>query len=318
MASLSPSQARPEGLASLSPSQARPEGLAPLSTPQAGPEGLNTAARAAANLVGAEEAWASSPEWMDFLWDESPAHRVKLLERELYLRSWSALIPPGARVLDVGGGIGRFAMWCLDRGCEVELVDLDPQSLACARRHAMHRPGRLRTHLASADALPDLAPVDVVIAAELLCYVSDPSAVLAAVGKVLRPGGALLGSVEARWGWAMAEDVPVGQISGLLDNGVVYAPGDRFVQTYTPESFRSLLESGGWAVEKLERSHYVCSGPFERLAGEIDVARLFELEDRFRSTEPLAHLNRALLAVARMTGALPKPRIGAAGAPSLG
>ena len=318
MAALSPSEARPEVLAPVSPSEARSEGLAPVSSPEAGPEGLNTAVLASANLVGAAEAWVSSPEWMDFLWDESPARRVKLLERELYLRLWCDLIPPGVRVLDVGGGIGRFAMWCLDRGCDVELVDLDPHSLACARRHAVGRPGRLRTHLAAADALPELEPVDVVIAAELLCYVADPSAVLAAAGAVLRPGGALLCSVEARWGWAMAEDVPVGQISALLENGVVHAPGDRFVQTYTPESFRDLLESGGWAVEQLERSHYVCSGPFERLAGEIDAARLFELEDRFRATAPLAHLNRALLAVARMTGALPKPRIGAASTPKPG
>ena len=108
MASLSPSEARPEVLAPVSPSEARSEGLAPVSSPEAGPEGLNTAVLASANLVGAAEAWVSSPEWMDFLWDESPARRVKLLERELYLRLWCDLIPPGVRVLDVGGGTGAF------------------------------------------------------------------------------------------------------------------------------------------------------------------------------------------------------------------
>ncbi|GDX82543.1 hypothetical protein LBMAG42_43540 [Deltaproteobacteria bacterium] len=304
MASLPPSEARPEGLASVAPPQARPESLAPLAPPEAGPEsigseGLGRATRASANLVGAAEAWSTSPEWMDFLWEESPANRAKLLERELYLRVWAEHIPPGSRVLDVGGGIGRFAMWCLDRGCDVELVDLDPQSLACARRHAVGRPGRLRTHLASAELLPELEPVDVCIAAELLCYVEGPDAALAGIRRVLRPGGALCVSVEARWGWAMAEDVPVGQIEALLTDGVVDAPGDRFVTTFTDASFRALLEGAGWEVLLLQRSHYVSSGPFERLAGEIDAAQLFALEDRLRSIAELTHLNRALVAVVR-------------------
>lgn len=299
MASLPPSEARPQSLASVPPSEARSEGVASVPPPEARPESIGSGSRASANLVGAAEAWSTSPEWMDFLWEESPANRAKLLERELYLREWAQYVPPGCRVLDVGGGIGRFTMWCLDRGCDVELVDLDPQSLACARRHAVGRPGRLRTHLASAESLPELDPVDVCIAAELLCYVERPEAVLAGIRRVLRPGAPLCVSVEARWGWAMAEDVPVGQIEALLTDGVVDAPGDRFVTTFTDESFRALLEAAGWEVVLLKRTHYVSSGPFERLAGEIDAAQLFALEDRLRRMVELTHLNRALVAVGR-------------------
>ena len=77
------------------------------------------------NLVGARQWWAEHPDWMDFLDPASPSHRDKLQERALYLDRWAEHISPEARILDLGGGIGRFTHWLLDRGCEVELVDPD-------------------------------------------------------------------------------------------------------------------------------------------------------------------------------------------------
>ena len=247
--------------------------------------------------MGAARAWDAYPEWMDYLRPDSPNHRQKLLERACYLRFWAAEIRPGSRVLDLGGGIGRFATWCLDLGCEVELVDLDERALAAARAHAAGRPGRLRTHHAGVERLPELAPVDTVIAAEILCYVADPAVVLAGARRLLRRGGALLASVEGRWGWAAAADAPAGQLGALLGTGIVSVPGDRFVHTYTSEGFRELL--AGWEVEQLVPSHYLFGGPFEGVAGEIDEIALFAAEDRFRAHPELSPLGRALLAVAR-------------------
>lgn len=249
------------------------------------------------NLAGARAAWAQAPEVMDFLVPTSPVHQLKVLERSLYLAHWGALVPPGSRVLDLGGGIGRFATWCLDRGCTVDLVDPDPQALAAAARHGAAHTDRLRLHQARAEDLPELEPVDVVIACELLCYVDDPARVLAHARRALRPGGVLLASVEARYGWAMAVDAPAGFVDAVLGDGVVAVPRDRFVRTYTREGFRALLS--GWVVEQLEMSHFVLSGPFEVVAGEVDLPRLLELESRFRAHPVLGELGRAIVAVAR-------------------
>ena len=84
------------------------------------------------------------------------------LERAMYLRRWREHLPPGSRVLDLGGGVGRFSLWLLEQGCEVELVDPDLRSLWRAVRSAGQLDtGRLDVHWSTGEHLPELAPVDV-------------------------------------------------------------------------------------------------------------------------------------------------------------
>lgn len=253
---------------------------------------------ALANLVGARRAWEEHPEYMDFLDPESPVHRKKRLERDLYLAWWGTELRPGARVLDLGGGIGRFTQHCLDLGCEVELVDPDLRSLRCALRHAAGRRGRLDVHWTTGERLPDLAPVDVVIASELLNYVEDPARVVANVRRVLKPGGAFLFSVEARWGWAMAVDAVAGTLPAWFEAaGIVHRAGDLWVRTYTREAIAALLT--GWSVERLVPTHYVMSGPFEQVAGPLDLPGLLDAESRLREHPIAGPLNRAWTGIAR-------------------
>lgn len=249
-----------------------------------------------ANLVGAREAWDHHPLWMDFLDPASPVHEQKMLERGLYLHHWREQVAPGARVLDLGGGIGRFSTWCLDRGLEVELVDPDVRSLRRAVAHAAGRPGRFDVHWSTGESLPELAPVDVAFAVEVLNYVESPARVLAEVRRVLRPGGVLLLSVEARWGWPLATDVSPGSL-GQVGGETLHLPGDRFVRTYDEPALRALLAD--WTVEAFVPTHYVLGGPFEAAAGPLDLASLLAAEARLRAHPVYAPLNRAWTVVAR-------------------
>jgi ubiquinone/menaquinone biosynthesis C-methylase UbiE len=43
-------------------------------------------------------------------------------------------VPNNARVLDIGGGPGRYAIWLAQRGCHVVLADLSPELLSIARK----------------------------------------------------------------------------------------------------------------------------------------------------------------------------------------
>jgi SAM-dependent methyltransferase len=252
------------------------------------------------NLVGMRRWWFEHPDWMDFLTPEHPGHADKLLERELYLDHWAAHIPPGTRVMDLGGGIGRFSLWCLDQGCEVELVDPDLRSLWAAVGHAAGRQGRFDVHWSTGDRLPEVPPFDVVIAAEVLCYVNDPAAVLAALRPLLKPGAVLLASVEARYGWAMGPDVAEGSLGALFGDGVVHVDGDRWVRTFTEADLRALLED--FDLLQLEPSHYVMSGPFEAAAGVIDPDTIRAFERNLRADPVTAPLNRAWMAAARWDG----------------
>ncbi|HEY9064043.1 MAG TPA: class I SAM-dependent methyltransferase [Burkholderiaceae bacterium] len=60
-----------------------------------------------------------------------PAHTG--LDASPWVRRWSHLIAPGARVLDVACGSGRHLRWFAQRGCGITGVDRDAAALAAAR-----------------------------------------------------------------------------------------------------------------------------------------------------------------------------------------
>src|SRR5438128_211532 len=70
---------------------------------------------------------------------ESEWHRLALpfdgaIEWELHRRTLERLLPSAARVLDLGGGPGRWTVWLAERGHRVVLADLSPRMLEIARR----------------------------------------------------------------------------------------------------------------------------------------------------------------------------------------
>ncbi len=252
------------------------------------------------NLVGAVSYWHEHPDWMEFLDPQSPSYHDKMVERELYLDFWHDHLPAeGARVLDIGGGVGRFMAWLLDQDCQVELVDPDLRSLWRAVSYAAGESGALDVHWSTGERMPDLAPVDCAIACEVLCYVEDPVRVLRNIAKVLKPGAPLLFSVEARWGWAMGPDVHEGSIEDFFGDGIVHVPGDRWVRTFEQDDIAELLEVAGYELLALQPSHYALSGPFEMAAGELSVEEALLLEEKLRSHVVSRGLNRAWMAVAR-------------------
>jgi len=242
-------------------------------------------------------AWDRENDWLDFLDPNAPNHHESMLERDLYLQHWKDFLPTKGRVLDLGGGIGRFTSWLVSQGLEVELVDPDLRSLWRAVQHAAGTPGRLDVHWATGEHLPAIQPVEVAIAAEVLCYTEDPQHILKNLAEALVPGGILLLSVEARWGWASSLDVAPDTLNALLEDGVVHVPGDRWIKTYEKRELEALLED--WEILSLVPTHYVSSGPFEAAAGDMDLQKILAWEAKLRTHDQTRHLNRAWTAVAR-------------------
>lgn len=60
------------------------------------------------------------------------------VEFAITCHSLTAYLPPNARVLDIGGGPGRYTIWLAERGHRVVLADLSPELLSMARTKIDH------------------------------------------------------------------------------------------------------------------------------------------------------------------------------------
>jgi SAM-dependent methyltransferase len=110
----------------------------------------------------------------------------------------AAVAPTGARVLEVGCGPGHLSTrLARQHGLEVTGLDLDPAMIARAQANADrpgsgngHRPAFLVGDVASL-AFPD-GSFDLVVSTLSMHHWADPTAGLAEIGRVLRPGARAL------------------------------------------------------------------------------------------------------------------------------
>lgn len=97
------------------------------------------------------------------------------------LREIAGRLPAGARLYDVGGGIGYFSELALAAGFDAHNVELS--EVACAK--ARERIGALLVHT----SLTGMAPADVITLWCVIGHTPDPAAFLDDVAAALRPGG---------------------------------------------------------------------------------------------------------------------------------
>jgi SAM-dependent methyltransferase len=123
----------------------------------------------------------------------SQTHLDDLLSAQL--AAWSG-DHPGRDVVDLGGGTGGMAMDLGANGYRVRVVDPSPDALAALERRTAERGLAEQVTAVQGDAteLVDLIgaeSADLVVCHKVLEVVDDPAEALAAIGQVLRPGGAL-------------------------------------------------------------------------------------------------------------------------------
>ena len=181
---------------------------------------------------------------------------------------WSALqqaleqpgAVPGdaARIVDIGGGTGGFAVPLAEQGHRVQVVDPSPDALAALGRRAAERGVTDRVTGQQGD-LSDLGElvhtddgIDLVLCHGVLEVVDDPAAALRTLAGVLRPGGTLSLLVAQRHAAviarAMAGHFQTAQ--GLLDEVPGGDPG-RAGHRYTVDEIAALLREGGFAAPTL-------------------------------------------------------------------
>lgn len=154
----------------------------------------------------------------------------------------------GQRVLDVGCGDGAYSIRAAQLGANVTGLDISPMMLDAARRRAEAAGISVEWREGRAEALPfPAASFDVVIAVTVLCWVSDASAAVREMTRVLRPGGIVVIGELGRYSlWASAR-----RIRGWF--------GERFwreAHFWTAGELRRLVERGGLKSDAVRGAVY--------------------------------------------------------------
>ena len=126
--------------------------------------------------------------WWDPKGEMGTLHTINPLRIEFILKELDPAVPA---ILDGGCGGGILSEALAEKGARVTGIDLSLASLQVARQHAQERGLKIDYRLESAEVLAEdaAAAFDVVTCMEMLEHVPDPSQVVAACSRLVKPGG---------------------------------------------------------------------------------------------------------------------------------
>jgi SAM-dependent methyltransferase len=164
----------------------------------------------------------------------------------------AARLDPGARVVDIGGGTGGFAVRLAQQGHAVTVVDPSPDALAALGRRA-DEAGVADLVTGVQGDLTDLGmhvlagSADVVLCHGVLEVVPDPAVALRTIAGVLAEEGLLSLLVAQRHAAVVARAMAghFQQALALLDDPAATGRGRR----YTADEVAALLADAGFTVE---------------------------------------------------------------------
>jgi S-adenosylmethionine-dependent methyltransferase len=161
-----------------------------------------------------------------------------------------------ARIIDIGGGTGGFAVRLAGLGHRVTVVDPSPDALAALARRAREDGVEVEGVQGDLAGLPGLLAdddqPDLVLCHGVLEVVDDPAAALATIREVLRPGGRLSLLVAQRHAAVIARAMAghVAQALALLDDPKYQSARatGRTGQRFTADELTGLLADAGFEV----------------------------------------------------------------------
>jgi len=141
---------------------------------------------------------AVASKWWDLNGEFKPLHEINPLRLEYIEERVGAL--DGRKVLDVGCGGGILSESMAARGAKVTAIDLSPDALQVAKLHLYESGHSIDYREIPAEELAEELPgtFDVVTCMEMLEHVPDPSSIIAACAKLVKPGGHIVFSTINR------------------------------------------------------------------------------------------------------------------------
>jgi len=175
-------------------------------------------------------------------------------------------IKTGDKVLDIGGGPGRYSLYLAKRGCDVTLLDLSPENIKFAATESVNQGLSIKTITGDAREADKLAAGQydhVLLMGPLYHLLDEPSrvkAVNAALG-VLKPGGIIFVSFINMFSgmvYAMKDDP--GIIVSMVPSEVEFRESVIAKRSYAGEAFTQAL-----FIEPSEILPFMAQFPLEKL-----------------------------------------------------
>jgi len=236
----------------------------------------------------------------------------------LTCRMLDRYIKPGDRVLDIGGGPGRYSLYLAERGCEVTLFDLSPENTRFVAERASEQGLPLQTVTGDAREADKLVTgqFDHVLLMgpmyHLLVEADRATAVIAAL-QLLQPGGVIYASfINMFAGIIYAMKIQPDIITDQAEQGFYntfienrsYA-GQAFTQAYFARQNEILPFMSQFPLEKLHLfgqesvtspcENNIMSQPKEIVELWLDLCeKIWEREDLLSWSEHLMYVGRKM------------------------
>lgn len=127
-------------------------------------------------------------KWWDKNSEFKPLHEINPL-RLKFIDDIASI--KGKKVLDVGCGGGILSESMFFKGADVTGIDLGEKALNVAKLHQLESGAKVDYQLIAVEALAEVSPqsFDVITCMEMLEHVPDPSAIVTACAKLVKPNG---------------------------------------------------------------------------------------------------------------------------------
>lgn len=201
----------------------------------------------------------STTEELRAFWDAAPceawhsAYKVGSSDWSREVTAWRYFIQPhildfadfwkwkGKRVLEIGCGIGTDTLQFARAGAEVEALEYSQLSMALAGTRLK---GLAHLHWRNAEEWLPVGPFDLIYSFGVLHHTPHPERILRLARLRIRPDGELRIMLYAKW-----------SIKHLLGTQPEAKAGCPLVRWYSARSARQLVESCGWRVVDVKKTH---------------------------------------------------------------
>lgn len=145
------------------------------------------------------------------------------------------------RILDIGGGSGRFAIPLHDAGHRLSVVDMNADAIGFLKQQRPEIDARVGDF--TQIEFGPTAPFDIALCVEVLLYVRDWPAFFARVHSLLAEGGVFIFTATNRWSWrSVLQRLKVNLSGGKDYDYSIYSIGE----------YRNIIEGAQFRIDRVD------------------------------------------------------------------